>query len=145
MQWPPRGGGFAPPVGDPCTLSQPRNSNCEWWPWQGTCFLMFCFFWFNLTFVTGIPFVRTVAFLPPLSWFYPAPLQMAGPHMFTNLSLLTPQYSPQKKRKSTTFEPSSNPRPLGPCPDYRPQQIKPFNRMETSVRSKPTLAFLRET
>ena len=25
----PPGGGFAPPLGDPCILSQPRNSNFE--------------------------------------------------------------------------------------------------------------------
>ena len=38
---PPGGGDFAPPpLGDPCILSQPRNSNFEWWPWKGI------FFWF---------------------------------------------------------------------------------------------------
>ena len=40
-RWSPRGGGgFAPPLGDPCILSQPRNSNFEWSSWKGT-FLIF--------------------------------------------------------------------------------------------------------
>ncbi len=41
-RWSPRGGGLRPPpLGDPCILSQPRNSNFEWWPWKGIFFIFF--------------------------------------------------------------------------------------------------------
>ena len=40
-RWSPRGGASPPPLGDPCILSQPRNSNFEWSPWKG----IFLIFW----------------------------------------------------------------------------------------------------
>ena len=39
-RWSPRGGASPPPLGDPCILSQPRNSNFEWSSWKRT-FLIF--------------------------------------------------------------------------------------------------------
>ena len=37
----PPGRGASPPLlGDPCILSQPRNSNFEWSPWKGICLIL---------------------------------------------------------------------------------------------------------